>query len=66
MEEWLVSPIGVEFSHAVIVLMLALAAYLSFLAHRTASATGDKIDAHVAKHDTPQDVGGDALTQHNP
>lgn len=65
METWLVSPIGVEFSHAVIVLMLAIAAYLSYLAHRTASETGDKIDAHVAKHAETQDVGGDALTTHN-
>jgi len=44
---------------------LAIAAYLSFLAHKTASETGDKIDAHVAGHVTTQDVGGEALTQHN-
>jgi len=65
MEQFLASPIGVEFAHALIVLMLAIAAYLSFLAHKTASETGDKIDAHVAGHVTTQDVGGEALTQHN-
>ena len=45
--DWLATPGGAEFSHAVVLLVVSAAAYLSYLAHRTAGKTQDKLDEHI-------------------
>jgi hypothetical protein len=40
--EWLATPDGSEFSHAVIVLLLAIAAYFSYRAHTNTRNGGKK------------------------
>ncbi len=47
---WLASPIGVEAQHAVIGLVLALSAYLSYLAHRQSKANQQLLDGHLEQH----------------
>jgi hypothetical protein len=46
--DWLATPMGVEAFHAVIALVTALAAYLSYLAHRGSRAANQKLDDHIA------------------
>lgn len=48
--DWLASPIGIEAQHAVITLLLALAAYLSFLAHRQSKTNQQLLDGHLEQH----------------
>lgn len=48
--DWLASPLGVEFQHALIGLILALAAYLSYLAHRQAKSNEELLNGHLEQH----------------
>jgi hypothetical protein len=48
--EFLVSPTGQEVTHAVVVLILAIAAYFTYLAHQYAKANTEKLDDHISQH----------------
>lgn len=48
--DWLVSPSGVELTHAIILLVTAVAAYVSFLAHRQSSQNAEMLNSHLEKH----------------
>lgn len=48
--DWLASPIGIEAQHAVITLVLAVAAYLSFLSHRQSQRNEQLLNGHLQDH----------------
>lgn len=48
--DWLASPIGVEAQHAVIALVLAVAAYISYLARRQAKHNEQLLNGHIDQH----------------
>lgn len=48
--DYLESPAGSELSHAIIGLLIALAAYLTHLAHQRAKSADEKISKHVEQH----------------
>lgn len=48
--DWLASPTGVELQHAIIGLILALTAYLSFLARRQAKSNEQLLNGHLEQH----------------
>lgn len=47
---WLATPVGIEFTHAVIGVLIALAAYLSYLSHRAVKQTQQLLDGHLEAH----------------
>lgn len=48
--DWLASPIGVDLVHAVIVLLLAAAGWLTYLTHRGIQNNGDQLVEHLRQH----------------
>lgn len=50
MLEYLNTPLGVELQHAVILLVLALAAYFARNAHVAASDAKERLDLHMDQH----------------
>lgn len=48
--DYLASPIGIDVQHALIVLVLALAAYLSYLAKRQSSTNTKLLNDHLEEH----------------
>lgn len=48
--DYLASPIGIDVQHAVIVLILAVAAYISYLAKRQSTANSKLLNAHLTEH----------------
>lgn len=54
--DWLVSPGGQEFTHAAVILIVAIAGYFSYRAHATSTETKKQLNGHLADHeirDTP-------------
>ena len=49
--DYLVSPSGQELTHAVVVLLVAVGGYLTYLAHRQTKENSEKIDNHIAQHE---------------
>jgi hypothetical protein len=49
--DFLTSPTGQELTHAFVVLILAIATYLTYLAHRQVKANAERLDDHIAEHD---------------
>lgn len=47
---WLSSPIGTEFQHALIGLILAVTAYVSYRTHEQSKANSAKLDNHIDQH----------------
>lgn len=47
--DWLVTSTGVEFTHAVIALLVAASAWLTYQNHRRIGSVDSKLDAHVAR-----------------
>lgn len=48
--DWLETPLGVELLHAIIALITALAAWLSFQAKRHAEYNARQLNSHVERH----------------
>lgn len=48
--DFLVSPTGQELTHAIVVLVLAIAAWFTYLAHRYARDNAEKLDDHISQH----------------
>lgn len=48
--EWLSSPLGQDLVHAIIGLLVAAAAYLSYLAHRRARVNTTLLEEHLDEH----------------
>lgn len=48
--DWLATPLGIEFTHAAILLITALASYLGYLAHRTGKRNQQLLDGHLRDH----------------
>jgi hypothetical protein len=48
--DFLISPTGQEVTHAIVVLVLAVAAYFTYLAHRYAKENTEKLDDHISQH----------------
>lgn len=66
--DWLSTPAGLELSHAVTLVLLAVAAWISWRTHQTATANTQKLDNHIAEHSA--DIAhttdsGDAAAEHN-
>lgn len=47
--DWLLTSTGVEFTHAVIALLIAASGWLSYQNHRRIISVDTKLDAHVAR-----------------
>ena len=48
--DWLASPVGIDLTHAVIVLILAVASWVTYRTHRVTKANADRLDNHIAEH----------------
>lgn len=48
--DWLTTATGQEFTHAVIVLLIATAGYLTYLAKRAADKNAAAVRHHLAEH----------------
>jgi hypothetical protein len=48
--EFLSTPLGIELLHAIILLILAIAGYLTYLTKRSADAASSKLDQHLLEH----------------
>jgi hypothetical protein len=48
--DWLQTPGGLEFTNAVAVLLIAIAGYFSFLAHRQSSENAKMLNGHLEEH----------------
>ena len=67
--EWLTSPIGIELTHAVILVLLALAGFLNYLAHRKANEVQSELSGHLADHSASSNTTTSGVTSaegHNP
>jgi hypothetical protein len=47
---WLASPTGIEFEHAVILLIVAIAGYLNWLTHQQTADNAKKLNGHLEEH----------------
>lgn len=63
--DWLESPGGLQFTHAIIVLVLAYAAYVSSLAHQQSRKNAKLLNGHLEQHimDAAQGANTGALGQ---
>lgn len=48
--DFLATPGGVEFEHAVITLIVAVAAWFSYMAHRQSSSNAKALNSHLEQH----------------
>lgn len=48
--DWLITPAGVQLTHAVIVLLVAVAAYIGALAKRQSSENAKLLNSHIEQH----------------
>jgi hypothetical protein len=48
--DYLLTPIGMELTHAVIVLIVAAAALMSYAAHRVSSKNQEMLNGHLEEH----------------
>lgn len=48
--DWLATPGGIELEHAVIILILAVAGYLTAKSHSVINDVSQKVDDHMEQH----------------
>ena len=48
--DWLASPAGVDLVHAVVIVLIAAAGYLTYLTHRQAAKNEQLLDSHLEQH----------------
>lgn len=60
--DWLMSPAGQDLQHAVIALLVAGAAYLSYLAHNQAKSNAAQLGDHLEEHALGDQVDSDPRT----
>lgn len=48
--DFLLSPAGIELTHAVILLITATAAYVAYLARRQSKQNSELLNGHIAEH----------------
>jgi hypothetical protein len=53
---WLSTPTGIEFTHAVIALLVAIAAYLTYATHQSQKTTRQLLDGHLDDHVAMQSI----------
>lgn len=62
--DWLNSPVGVEFAHAVIGLITAGALYLSWKSHEQSKTNGQLLSDHIQEHALTTTGGTPAPDEH--